>query len=33
VYNYPYCAKLDNTEDYLSEKICRYTIKLLKKPF
>ena len=31
VYKYPYCAKLDHTEDYLSDKVCRGTIKIRKK--
>ena len=31
VYKYPYCAKLDDTEDYLSDKVCRGTIKIRKK--
>lgn len=31
VYKYPYCGKLDETEDYLSDKVCRCTIKIRKK--
>ena len=31
VYKYPYFAKLDDTEDYLSDKVCRGTIKIRKK--
>ena len=31
VQKYPYCGRLDETEDYLSEKICYYTIKIRKK--
>jgi hypothetical protein len=31
VYKYPYCAKLNDTEDYLSDKVCRGTIKIRKK--
>lgn len=31
VYKYLYCARLDDTEDYLSDKICCYTIKIRKK--
>jgi hypothetical protein len=31
VYKYPYCGTLDDTEDYLSNKICCYTIKTRKK--
>lgn len=31
VYKYPYCAKLDDTEDYLSDKVCRGKIKIRKK--
>lgn len=31
MYKYPYCAKLDDTEDYLSDKVCRGTIKIWKK--
>ena len=31
VYKYPYCGRLDDTQDYLSEKICRYTTKIHKK--
>jgi len=31
VYKYPYCGRLDDTQDYLSEKICRYAIKIRKK--
>ena len=31
VQKYPYCGRTDETEDYLSEKICCYTIKIRKK--
>ena len=31
VQKYPYCGRTDDTEDYLSEKICCYTIKIWKK--
>ena len=31
VQKYPYCGRPDESEDYLSEKICRYTIKIRKK--
>jgi hypothetical protein len=31
VEKYPYCARPDENEDYLSEKICRCTIKIRKK--
>ena len=31
MYKYPYCGKLDDTEDYLSDKVCRGTIKIRKK--
>jgi len=31
VYKYTYYAKLDATENYLSDKICRGTIKIRKK--
>jgi len=31
VYKYPYCGRLDDTEDYLSDKICCYTIRIRKK--
>lgn len=31
VYKYPYCAKFDDTEDNLSDKVCRGTIKIRKK--
>ena len=31
VQKYPYCGRPDETEDYLSEKICCYTIKIRKK--
>lgn len=31
VYKYPYCCRPDDTEYYLSDKICRYTIKIRKK--
>lgn len=31
VYKYSYCARPSDTKDYLSEKICRYTIKIRKK--
>jgi len=28
---YPYCSRPDENEDYLSEKICQYTIRIHKK--
>lgn len=31
VYKYPYCGTLDDTENYLSNKICCYTIRTRKK--
>jgi hypothetical protein len=31
VYKYPYCGTLDDTENYLSNKICYYTIRTGKK--
>ena len=31
MYKYPYCGRPDDNKDYLSEKICRYTIKIRKK--
>ena len=31
VYKYPYCGKINNTENYLSDKICCYTAKICKK--
>ena len=31
VYKYPYCGRLDDTKDYLSEKVCRCTIRIRKK--
>jgi len=31
VYKYPYCGSLDDTQDYLSDKICCYTIRIRKK--
>jgi hypothetical protein len=31
VYKYPYCARRDDTKDYLSDKVCRYTIRIRKK--
>jgi len=31
VYKYPYCGRLNKNEDYLSEKICCYTIRTRKK--
>lgn len=31
VYKYPYCAKLDGAENYLSDKVCQGTIKIRKK--
>ena len=31
VYKYPYCARRDDTKDYVSEKVCRCTIKIRKK--
>lgn len=31
VQKYPYCGRTDETENYLSEKICCYTIKIRKK--
>ena len=31
VYKYPYCGRPNKNEDYLSEKICCYTIKIRKK--
>jgi hypothetical protein len=31
VYKYSYCGRLDDTKDYLSEKVCRCTIKIRKK--
>ena len=31
VYKYPYCGKLGDTENYLSNKICCYTIRTCKK--
>ena len=31
VYKYPYCAKSIESEEFLSEKICCYTIKIRKK--
>ena len=31
VYKYPYCGRLDDTEDYLSDKFCCCTIKICKK--
>ncbi len=31
IYNYPYCAKLDDDEDYLSDKVCQSMIKIRKK--
>jgi hypothetical protein len=31
VQKYPYCGRTDETEDYLSEKICCYTIKIMIK--
>jgi hypothetical protein len=31
VYKYPFYGRLDNTEDYLSDKICCYTIRICKK--
>ena len=33
VQKYRYCGRTDETEDYLSEKICCYTIKIRKKIF
>ena len=30
-YKYPYCGTLDDTENYLSNKICCYTIRTRKK--
>ena len=31
VYKYPYCGTLEDTENYLSNKICFYNIKIRKK--
>mmetsp|Transcript_4633 Transcript_4633/g.8591 ORF Transcript_4633/g.8591 Transcript_4633/m.8591 type:complete len:272 (-) Transcript_4633:463-1278(-) len=31
MYKYPYCGKLYDTKDYLSDKVCRGTIKIRKK--
>ena len=31
VYKYPYCGRPNKNEDYLSEKICCYTIRIRKK--
>ena len=31
VYKYPYCGRPNKNEDYLSEKICCYTIRTRKK--
>ena len=31
MYKYPYCGRLNKNEDYLSEKICCYTIRTRKK--
>lgn len=31
VQKYPYYGRIDETQDYLSEKICYYTIKIRKK--
>ena len=31
VYKYPYCGRPNKNEDYLSEKICCYTIRTHKK--
>ena len=31
VQKYPYCGRTDETEDYLLEKICCYTIRIRKK--
>ena len=31
VQKYPYCGRTDETEEYASEKICCYTIKIRKK--
>lgn len=31
VYKYLYCGRLDDTENYLSNKICYYTIRRRKK--
>ena len=31
IQKYPYCGRIDETEDYLSEKICCYNIKIRKK--
>jgi hypothetical protein len=31
VYKYLYCGRLDDTQDYLSDKICCYTIRIRKK--
>jgi hypothetical protein len=31
MYKYPYCGTLDDTENYLSNKICCYTIRTRKK--
>ena len=31
VYKYPYCGRPNKNKDYLSEKICCYTIRTRKK--
>lgn len=31
VYKYPYGTRLANQEDFLSDKICSYTVKICKK--
>jgi hypothetical protein len=31
VYKYPYCGTLDDIENYLSNKICCYTMRTHKK--
>ena len=31
MYKYPYCGRLNDTQDYLSDKICSYTIRIRKK--
>lgn len=31
VQKYPYCGRTDETEDYLSEKICYYITRIHKK--
>lgn len=31
IYKYPYSGRVDDTKDYLSDKISRYTIRIRKK--